>query len=73
MEEGKKGNAEQPVEIEGTEKGFLLPWIGKQEEMANGGVCTQLAEVGRRERKYERCLYHLEIVLCPQHVLKGWD
>lgn len=36
VEEGKKGNAEQSMEVEWTEKGLLLPWIGKQEEMANG-------------------------------------
>ena len=36
VEEGKKGNAEQSMEVEWTEKGLLLPWIGKQEDMANG-------------------------------------
>lgn len=35
MAEGRKGNAEQSTGVDWTEKGPLLPWMGRQ-EMADG-------------------------------------
>lgn len=38
--EGKKENIEQSTRVEWAEKGPLLPWIGKQEEMDDRKECA---------------------------------